>query len=189
MSALREHVEGLCGEGCVALRGEEGDIAGEGRGVAGDVDHLGCAALCDVLDDGGDETLARRIDDDEIELAFLFEDLRKTFRTVCAEEFCIFDAVNFCVVPCVFDRRRNDLDAVDLFAFLRGIERDGACAAVEVCADGICIVLKERERMGIVLLGLIMVDLKECIQGNIKGKPEERLADAAVSVDGCGFCA
>ena len=73
MPALREHIEGTGGESGITLRREKGNVAGEGCGIAGNVDDFGGAALSDILDDGRNEPFARRIDDDKIELSFFFK--------------------------------------------------------------------------------------------------------------------
>ena len=61
---VREEVESAHPAQLVAVPGEEGEVAGEGDGVAGHVDHLGGREGCDGVDDLTAGTGPGRVEDD-----------------------------------------------------------------------------------------------------------------------------
>ena len=101
MRGHREHVDGLDFLGPVAEGLEDGDIAGEAGGVAGDVDDAVGVHVGEGLEDGLRAAGARRVDDDDIGAHALFVEARHDFCRIADDELGVADVVVARVLLCV----------------------------------------------------------------------------------------
>lgn len=133
MPSPGEHVHRLRPIEAVAAVGEDADVAGEGRGVAGDVD--------DARRRGAEQrpqqffvgALAGRVEDDGVEALALSDAAGDLFGGVGADEACaIGQAVAPRVLAGVGDRRRDDFHAEHVVRPARRSESDRAHAAIGV---------------------------------------------------------
>lgn len=156
-----EHVDGLDFLGFVAELLEDGEVAGEAGGVAGDVDDAVGVHVGEGLEDSLGAAGARRVDDDDIGAHALFVEARHDFCRIADDELSVADVVVAGVLLCVEDGRLDDLDAVDLAGFLREEQRDRAGAAVGVDDGLLALEVREFQRLVVKDFGLLRVDLEE----------------------------
>lgn len=157
----REHVDGLDFLGFVAELLEDGEVAGEAGGVAGDVDDAVGLHVGEGLEDGLGAAGARRVDDDDIGAHALLVEARHDLGRIADDEFGIADIVVARVLLRVEDGGLDDLDAVDLTGFLREEQRDRAGAAVGVDDGLLALKVREFQRLVVEDFGLLRVDLEE----------------------------
>lgn len=132
MLGSREHIDGFGAEGGVGVVGEELEVAGEGGGVAGNVDDAAGGHLGDGVDDLRGEAAAGRVDDDDVGADALGGELGGDLGGVAAEEVGVGDMVAQGVLSGVLNGLGNDLRANDALCVPGQAQRDGADAAVEV---------------------------------------------------------
>ena len=184
MGCSREHITGSYFFYRIILLGEELEVAGEGGGVAADVDHPVGRHLHDGVDQLRGQPLSRRVDNNHVRSDALFPELFGGICRVAAEESRVTNAVVGGVALGVFDRLGDDLDADQRLAFVRHGQADGARAAVQVeqrfAAGQLSIFL----RLRVQALCLGAVDLVERLGRDRKAQPAERVGDRIVAV----FC-
>ena len=157
----REHVDGLDFLGFVAELLEDGEVAGEAGGVAGDVDDAVGLHVGEGLEDGLGAAGARWVDDDDIGAHALLVETRHDFGRVADDKFGVADVVVARVLLRIEDGGLDDLDAVDLAGFLREEQRDRAGAAVGVDDGLLALEIREFQRLVVEDFGLLRVDLEE----------------------------
>ena len=159
MIRVREHIDGLDFLDAVAALGEEGEVAGEGFGVAGDIHD----ALRRERDGGGEERLVaartRRVHQEDVARLAVFRHVDHEFACVGADKADVLHAVQLRVGDRVAHGVAVDLHAEHLSGGFRGDHADGADAAV--CVDD-RLTARERgefHRLAVEHLGLHGVDL------------------------------
>ena len=161
MRGHREHGDGLDFLGFVAELLEDGEVAGEAGGVAGDIDDAVGLHVGEGLEDGLGAAGARRVDDDDIGAHALLVEARHDLGRVTDNEFGVADVVVARVLLRIEDGGLDDLDAVDLAGFLREEQRDRAGAAVGVDDGLLTLEVREFQRLVVEDFGLLRVDLEE----------------------------
>ncbi len=160
MRGHREHVDGLDFLGFVAELLEDGEVAGEAGGVAGDIDDAVGLHVGEGLEDGLGAAGARRVDDDDIGAHALLVETRHDFGRVADDEFGVADIVVARILLRVEDGGLDDLDAVDLTGFLREEQRDRAGAAVGIDDSLLALDVRELQRLVLDYLSMLSFDLK-----------------------------
>lgn len=182
MGAAREQVEGLGVTEGVAALGQELHIAGERRGVAGDVNDALRRHAEHGVDDVAVDALARRVNDNGVKPHAAARELLRGLARVGTEKLDVFNAVSRGVFPGVPDGGVHDLHAVGAAGLAGKAERDRARAAVEIehrfLASEVCKV----HGGGIEPLGLIVVDLIEAARREPVAQAAERVLDRAGAV-------
>lgn len=181
MRGHREHVDGLDFLGPVAEGLEDGDIAGEAGGVAGDVDDAVGVHVGEGLEDGLRAAGARRVDDDDIGAHALFVKARHDFCRIADDELGVADIVVAGVLLRVEDGRLDDLDAVDLAGLLR--EEQGDCTSAAVGIDDGLFSLEVCEFQGLVVedFRLLCVDLEEGPRRDVEGQAADAVEDGRLA--------
>ena len=161
MGTFGEHVEGLCGGQFVALFLEAFGVAGQGGGIAGDVDDSVRGHFRHGVDHFLVQTFPGRIHHNDIGADAGFGEVFCGLGGVGAEEFRVFHLVSLGVLLGVLDGLGDDLHADHLPGGFGQDQGDGACAAVQVQNR----LLARQARLldgGLVeLLGLVVVHLVE----------------------------
>ena len=138
MGGAGEEVDRLDSFGDVpALLGKPRAVSGECRGVAGDVDDLFRVEVRDGLNERFAETLARRVDENDVRFDAVGFQPGGRVGGVPAQERGVVDAVRRGVALRVLDGFGDDLHAVEAAAAAGHREADGAGPAVEVEEDGL----------------------------------------------------
>lgn len=181
MRGHREHVDGLDFLGLVAEGLEDGDIAGEAGGIAGNVDDAVGVHVGEGLEDSLGTAGARRVDDDDIGAHALFVEARHDFCRIADDELGVADVVVAGVLLCVEDGRLDDLDAVDLAGLLR--EEQGDCTSAAVGIDDGLFSLEVGELQGLVVedFRLLCVDLEEGPRRDVEGQAADAVEDGRLA--------
>ena len=131
MPGPREHVDRLGGLRAVAFFDKEAEVAGEGRGVAGDVeDVIGCQGD-ELFEETRGAAFSRGIEDDGQGTL----EIKALVVVVFGEadvEFGVGDGVDLGVAAGVFDGLRAAFDADDPVGTGGQVETDAPGAAVEI---------------------------------------------------------
>lgn len=177
----REHVDGLDFLSFVAELLEDGEVAGEAGGVAGDVDDAVGLHVGEGLEDGLGAAGARRIDDDDIGAHALLVEARHDLGRIADDEFGVADVVVTRVLLRIEDGRLDDLDAVDLAGFLREEQRDRTGAAVGVDDGLLALEVRELQRLVVEDLSLLRVDLEEGARRDVEGQAADAVEDGRLA--------
>lgn len=176
-----EHIDGLDFLGLVAELLEDGKVAGEAGGVAGDVDDAVGLHVGEGLENGLGAAGARRVDDDDIGAHALLVKARHDFGRIANDEFCVADVVVARVLLRIEDGGLDDLDAVDLAGFLREEQRDRAGAAVGVDDGLLALEVRELQRLVVEDFGLLRVDLEEGTRRDVEGQAADAVEDGRLA--------
>lgn len=176
-----EHVDGLDFLGFVAELLEDGEVAGEAGGVAGDVDDAVGLHVGEGLEDGLGAASARRVDDDDIGAHALLVEARHDFGRVADDKFGVADIVVARILLRVEDGGLDDLDAVDLAGFLREEQRDRAGATVGVDDGLLALEVRELQRLVVEDFGLLRVDLEEGARRDMEGQAADAVEDGRLA--------
>ena len=161
MRSAGEHVYGLDFYGFVAEFVEEGDVAGEAGGVAGDVDDAVWFHVGKGLQHGWRAAGARRVYDYDVSPYALFVKSWHDLRRIADDEFGIAHVV----VPGIFlrieDGRFDDFDTDDASGLLG--EEQGYCTRTAVGIDDRFLTgqIGKFESLVVKHLGLRRIDLEE----------------------------
>lgn len=176
-----EHIDGLDFLGFVAELLEDGEVAGEAGGVAGDVDDAVGLHVGEGLKDGLGAAGARWVDDDDIGAHALLVKARHDFGRIANDEFCVADVVVARVLLRIEDGGLDDLDAVDLAGFLREEQRDRAGAAVGVDDGLLALEVRELQRLVVEDFGLLRVDLEEGTRRDVEGQAADAVENGRLA--------
>lgn len=177
----REHVDGLDFLGFVAELLEDGEVAGEAGGVAGDVDDAVGLHVGEGLEDGLGAAGARRVDDDDIGAHALLVEARHDLGRIADDEFGVADVIVARVLLRIEDGGLDDLDAVDLAGFLREEQRDRAGAAVGVDDGLLALEVRELQRLVVEDFGLLRVDLEEGARRDVEGQAADAVENGRLA--------
>ena len=161
MTGLWEEVDGLDGAE-VVVSGEDAEVAGEGGGVAGDIEDLGDAGGDQGIEEFAVAAFAWGIDDGELGAVAFAEPFRQPGFGFGGGKVGIGEAVSLGGFPGIGDGLADAVDAVKGLVLLRDETADGADAAVEV--ENGCVRCEGPDHLtpGLVEhFGLGGVDLKE----------------------------
>ena len=189
MGAAGEQIKGLCTLQLEALLLQQGNIPGQGGGVAGDVDQSSGGEAGDGFDGIGVQALAGRVHHHHIGLDALFFQLQGGGTGVGAEKFGVFDAVSLGVVLGILHGQGDDLHADELARSAGHGQGNGAHTTVEVENGVLFGDPGGFDGGGVELLGLVVVDLVEGSGAETEGKAAEGVLDPAVAVEGDEFIA
>ena len=181
MRSHREHVDGLDFLGFVAELLEDGEVAGEAGGVAGNVDDAVGVHVGEGLEDRLGAAGARRVDDDDIGAHALLVEARHDLGRVTDNEFGVADVVVARVLLRIEDGGLDDLDAVDLAGFLREEQRDRAGATVGVDDGLLALEVRELQRLVVEDFGLLRVDLEEGARRDVEGQAADTVEDGRLA--------
>lgn len=181
MRGHREHVDGLDFLGFVAELLEDGEVAGEAGGVAGDVDDAVGLHVGEGLEDGLGAAGARRVDDDDIGAHALLVEARHDFGRVADDKFGVADIVVARILLRIEDGGLDDLDAVDLTGFLREEQRDRTGAAVGIDDSLLALEVREFQRLVVEDFGLLRVDLEEGARRDVEGQAADAVEDGRLA--------
>lgn len=181
-----EHIAGGYFFYGIILFAELLQVAGEGGGVAADVDDPFGRHMHDRFYQLGRQSLTRGINDDHVGANTLPAERFGSRRSVSTEKARILDPVLLGVAFRVFDRLGDDLDADERSTVSRHGQADSARAAIEVeqrLAAGQRGVLP---RFGVEALRLTAVDLVKRLGSKREAQPAERICHRILAVNHVG---
>lgn len=181
MFRMREHVDGLEGGDAVLLGGELGQVAGEGFGVATDVDDAPRPHFAQRRDALRRAALARGIQKHDVGVQVGRGVLHPLGR-VGADKADVVDLIVPRIADGVLDGAGGALDAQHRLGVGRGAKADGADAAVDI--QHLLLPGQPRQRNGLLVepLGLQGVDLVKAAGADSKPQPAEGVRDIAGAV-------
>lgn len=175
MPGLGEEVYRGKAFGFIAVAGEEGGVAGEGFGVAADVDDAARGHFGYSGDTFRRAACARRVEEYDVRVQALACGGGHPLGSVGANKFGVRKFIMPCVGGGVLDGVRVALHADDLPRVGRGAQADGADAAVGIdhglFAGQLCGV----QRGAVKHLGLLRVDLVKTAGRDGKLQPAQRV--------------
>lgn len=188
MAAPWEHIDG-CG-GLVGVGGgEEVEVAGEGGGVAGYVDHAGGRHGLDGGDDIGGQTLSWGVYNDDVGADAGGCKLLCGLAGVGTEKFGVCDVVALGIFFGIGNRRRNHLHADHFTGLARQTQCDRAGSAIQIQRNFVGSKIGIPQGNLIQPLGLGMVDLIERTRRQAKTQAAQFVLDRAVAQQGKNFIA
>ena len=166
-----------------ALFFQEGNVTGQGGGVAGDVDQAAGGHAADGFDGVGVQALAGRVHGDDVRADALLFQLQGGLACVAAEEFRVFDAVASGVVPGILHGLGNHLHPNDLAGGGGHGQGDGAHTAVEVQHQILFGDARQVDGSLVEALGLVVVHLVEGAGGQAELEAAEGILDEARAIE------
>ena len=160
---------------------QNSEVAGEGGGVAGDIDDALRLHIGEGAKDGFGAAGTRRVDDDDIGANPLLVERRHDSGRVAHDELGILYMVVTCIFPCVEDGGLYDFDSVDLSRSLSKKQRNCSCAAIGV-DDSLCpMQVGIGECLLVKAFCLPRIDLKEGARGDVEVQSSQRIDDGRSS--------
>lgn len=168
MRSARKHIHGLDFFGLVAEFVEEGDVAGEAGGVAGDVDDAVWLHVGKGLQHRRRTAGTRRVDDYDVGSYALLVKPRHNLSRIADDEFGVAHVIVTRVFLGIEDSWFHDFDADDTSSLLREEQRYGSRATVGIDDRFLTGQVSKFERLVVKHFRLRGVDLEERPRRNVE---------------------
>ena len=117
------------------------------------------------------------------------QQLRQLYRSITADKFRISAFIFLSVFLRVLNRRRHNLNTINLFGVTRKIQRNRTCTAVNVHHCFLAAQRRKLQRLVIQLFCLLAVHLEEGLRGNMKAQASQAVLNRFRSVQHTSFAA